>query len=148
MPVVRNQQYYFKEGFCWTFILNENSEYQKARIKQASINDVNAMALFPIEGINLNSDFFVCLLNSYLIFSIKRNFINSTSSFQINDARQLPIIIPSKDQLSEFKILFNLAIEIKQKQFSGRIFIIEAETKLARIQEKLDQLVAELYGII
>ena len=140
--------YFFREGFCWTFILNENSEYQKARIKQASINDVNAMALFPIEGINLNSDFFVCLLNSYLIFSIKRNFINSTSSFQINDARQLPIIIPSKDQLSEFKILFNLAIEIKQKQFSGRIFIIEAETKLARIQEKLDQLVAELYGII
>ena len=140
--------YFFREGFCWTFILNENSEYQKARIKQASVNDVNAMALFPIEGINLNSNFFVCLLNSYLIFSIKRNFINSTSSFQINDARLLPIIIPSKEKLSEFKILFNLAIETKQKQFSSKISITEAETELARIQKKLDQLVAELYRII
>ena len=71
MPVVRNPQYYFKEGFCWTFTLNENSEYQKTRIKEKSVNDVNAMALYPFEDINLSSKFYTCLLNSYFIFHYK-----------------------------------------------------------------------------
>jgi hypothetical protein len=140
--------YFFKEGFCWTFLLNENSEYQKARIKQAGVNDVNAMALFPMENMNLSSKFFVCLFNSYSVFSIKRNFINSTASFQINDARQIPIIIPSQEKLLEFEELFNSAIEMKKKQFSDKVYVNEIENNLAEIQKRLDQLVAELYRII
>jgi len=140
--------YFFKEGFCWTFLLNENSEYQKARLKQVSVNDVNAMALFPINDTNLNSKYFVCLLNSYLLFTIKRNFINSTASFQINDARQLPIIIPNKKQLEEFETLFNSAYSIKQAEFSNQLPIEKTEIQLNKLQEKLDNLIKKLYNLI
>ena len=147
MPVVRNPQYYFREGFCWTFTLNENSEYQKTRIKEKSVNDVNAMALYPFEDINLSSTFYTCLLNSYYIFYYKRSFINSSSAFQINDARQIPIIIPASETLETFEKLFHSAIEIKKATSLETISLNEAESKLSEIQEKLDTIVNELYGI-
>lgn len=148
-PKARYQgyQFYFREGFCWTFTLNENSEYQKTRIKEKSVNDVNAMALYPFEDINLSSKFYTCLLNSYYIFYYKRSFINSSSAFQINDARQIPIIIPASETLETFEKLFNSAIEIKKATSLETISLNEAESKLSEIQEKLDTIVNELYGI-
>ena len=67
------------------------------------------------------------------------NFINNTSHFQINDARQLPIIIPNKTTLNKFEKLFNQAVQIK-KGYSN-------EVELDNIQQEIDILVNELYGI-
>jgi hypothetical protein len=91
--------------------------------------------------------YFVCMINSRLISFYVDNFINNTSHFQINDARQLPIIIPTEQQLKEFKNLFNIAIEIKQRQFSNKLSTNEIENNLNNLQEKLDKMVAELYYI-
>jgi len=140
--------YYFKEGFCWTFILNENSEYQKTRLKLASVNDVNAMALYPCKYCQISTKYLVCLFNSFFIYSYKSKYINNTSSFQINDARQLPVIIPSKKELIMFEKLFDDAFEIKKNQYSNIITSDVAELKLLEIQEKIDNLVLKLYKII
>ena len=67
------------------------------------------------------------------------NFINNTSHFQINDARQLPIIIPNKTTLNKFEKLFNQAVQIK-KGYSN-------EVELDNIQQEIDILVNELYAI-
>ena len=67
------------------------------------------------------------------------NFINNTSHFQINDARQLPIIIPDKDTLDKFEELFKQAVQIK-KGYSN-------EVKLDNIQQEIDVLVNELYRV-
>ncbi|EFS98136.1 hypothetical protein HMPREF1977_0564 [Capnocytophaga ochracea F0287] len=67
------------------------------------------------------------------------NFINNTSHFQINDARQLPIIIPDKDTLDKFEELFKQAVQIK-KRYSN-------EVKLDNIQQEIDVLVNELYRV-
>jgi hypothetical protein len=75
------------------------------------------------------------------------SFINFSVNFQINDARQLPIIIPNEKQLSEFKYLFDEAIKIKKLQFSNQISKEEAEEKLNLIQEQLDKMVYKLYGL-
>ena len=80
--------------------------------------------------------YFVCMINSKLISFYVDNFINNTSHFQINDARQLPIIIPSELQLKEFENIFNSAIEIKQKQFSNQLSINEIDNFLNDIQKK------------
>ena len=95
----------------------------------------------------VTSKFLVCLFNSYLIYNFKFNFLNNTSGFQINDARQLPIIIPSKEQLKEFEELFNQALKIKQDQFSETIKKSEAKNKLNKIQKTLDKMVYELYKL-
>lgn len=147
MPVVRNPQFNFREGFCWILTLNESSEYQKARIKEKTVNDVNAMALYTFADCEEYLKFFICLINSYSIFQFKRNFISSNSAFQINDARQLPIIIPTKTELQNFNRIFDEAYKIKKQQFSSAISEKKADELLQPIQEKLDKLVEALYCI-
>lgn len=132
MPVVRNPQFYFKEGFCWTDV---NSTYLKARLKNIGVFDVLSMSLFS--KVKLEDWYFVTLINSRFISLYVDNFINSTSHFQINDARQLPIVIPNQEQLKDFHILFAQAIATK----TGENTLLTDE----RIQDELDAMVEKLY---
>jgi len=142
MPVVRNPQFYFREGFCWTDV---NSTYLKARIKESGIYDVLTMSLFT--KTYLPDILFVCLINSSLLSKYVDIFINSTSHFQINDARQLPIIIPNAEQLHVFENIFNRAVAIQKDKFSGKISEPLAEMELDKIQKELDKEVEKLYDL-
>jgi hypothetical protein len=139
-------QFYFREGFCWTNVLNPNARLIKARIKEKSVNDVGSMALYPL--IDLPIWFYVFLLNSSIIFDYYRNFINYSVNIQINDIRQLPIIIPTPEQLKEFEDIFDRAVDIQKKKFSGQISEEKAEEELEKIQKELDEKVLKLYKII
>lgn len=75
------------------------------------------------------------------------DFINNTQTFQINNARQLPIIIPTDDQLKSFKELFNNALSTKKQQFNNLISERELEIQLSEIQKALDKMVNALYTI-
>ena len=142
MPVVRNPQFYFKEGFCWTDV----SYIIKSRIKEKSIHDVLSMSLFPSTQ-KVNEKYIVCLLNSKFMSIYLNAFVNTTVHFQINDARQLPIVIPTAEQLKEFELIFDRAKRIQKEKFSGKITEKEAEERLEEIQEELDELVYKLYGL-
>lgn len=91
--------------------------------------------------------YYVCLINSQFISLYVDSFINNTSHFQINDARQLPIIIPTATELEEFSKLFKAAESLKIKQFSSEITVKESIDGLKIIQSNLDNLVNELYGV-
>ncbi len=136
-PKARYQGYtfYFKEGFCWTDV---NSTYLKARIKKSGVFDVLSMSLFT--RIDIPDWYFVCLINSRLISFYVDNFVNNTSHFQINDARQLPVVIPNEEELRSFEALFHSAITAKQKQ--------ETENDLTKIQMCLDNIIEKLYGMV
>jgi len=144
-PKARWQGYdfYFKEGLCWTDV---NSTYLKCRIKKNGIHDVLSMSLFSLSNI-VPEYYIISLINSMFVSEYVDDFINNTSHFQINDARQLPIIIPSENQLSEFKYLFDEAVKVKKLQFSNQITKEEAAKKLNLIQEQLDKMVYELYDL-
>ncbi len=146
MPVVRNPQFYFREGFCWTNVLNPNAKMIKTRIKLKSINDVGSMSLYSI-FLLLPNYYLVCLLNSKFIFYYYRNFVNYSVNIQINDIRQLPIIIPSNEQLNTFQNIFNRAVKIQKNKFAGKIAEDEAEKQLDIIQIELDKKVEELYDV-
>lgn len=147
MPVVRNPQFYFKEGFCWIFTLNESSEYQKARYKAKTVNDVNAMALYTLDGSPLSIKYLVTLFNSYFIFWYKRAFINSTAAFQINDARLIPIVIPTKEQLNDLEQIFDDAVQTKRKFEDCIITEEQANTFFAEQQNQIDTIVSQLYDV-
>ena len=83
--------------------------------------------------------YFVCLINSNFISFYVDEFVNNTQTFQINDARQLPIIIPDKTTLDRFEQLFKQAIQIKKGE--------SKEITLDNIQQEIDTLVKELYTI-
>lgn len=143
-PKARYQGYsfYFREGFCW---IDVNSTYLKARIKINGVFDVLSMSLFTMT--KLPDWYYVSLINSEFISLYVDNFINNTSHFQINDARQLPIIIPSSHELEIFKEISEASIAAKKAYFSSTISIDFAEEELIDKQSELDKVVFKLYSI-
>lgn len=135
MPVVRNPQFYFREGFCW---IDVNSTYLKARIKANGVFDVLSMSLFTMT--TLPDWYFVALINSEFISLYVDNFINNTSHFQINDARQLPIIIPQKETFESLQKLVADCISLKKTVTTDDFLMGEK-------QYELDRLVRLLYGV-
>ena len=135
MPVVRNSQYYFREGFCWSDI---NTTFLKCRKKQKSIHDVKSMSMFGAADV-INEDYIITLINSTLISYYVDNLVNNTQTFQINDARQLPIIIPSSEDLAHASKLVSEAIELKRSK--------SEDSKLIKLQECVDKFISKLYKV-
>ncbi|WP_448539204.1 Eco57I restriction-modification methylase domain-containing protein [Schleiferia thermophila] len=135
-------QFYFREGFCWSDI---HTVSIKCRIKSKGIHDVKSMSLFSLNVEKFPEHYFVTLLNSTFISDFVFSFIKNTQTFQINDARMLPIIIPTPEQLKQFEAIFNRAYSIQKQRFSGQLNDKEADKKLEIIQIELDKMVEEMY---
>ncbi|KAF5082830.1 hypothetical protein DSECCO2_94270 [anaerobic digester metagenome] len=146
MPVVRNPQFYFRNGFCWTNVLNPNSTYFKCRLKDTTVNDVGSMSLYDESG--LGDKYFVLSLNSYLHFKVLREFFNNTVNIQMNDIRKLPIKIPSDKELKAFNQKFDECLAIKKEYFAGEIDRAEMNAQLRPIEAEIDEMVNKLYGIV
>ncbi|MDI3545398.1 MAG: hypothetical protein PWP68_815 [Rikenellaceae bacterium] len=143
-------QFFFREGFCWNNVSTPNleeSKYIKCRIKTKSINDVASMSLYTINDKLLPNFYFVYIMNSRFLFNFLKNFINESVNLQINDIRQLPVIIPTDDELKKYKVIFDRAVSIKKDKFAGKIAEDEAEKQLELIQKELDKEVEEMYMI-
>jgi hypothetical protein len=74
-------------------------------------------------------------------------FLNNTVNVQVNDLRMLPIIVPSKEQLTECKALFNDAIETQKAFFNQKISPAERDSRLLDIQNDVDKFAFEIYGL-
>ena len=144
-PKARYQGYafYFREGFCW---IDVNSTYLKSRIKSNGVFDVLSMSLFSMSKIP--DWYYVGLINSKLISLYVDNFINNTSHFQINDARQLPIIVPDEDILARIRSLVENAVNAKKESFSSVIQREIINDKISLVQIQIDNLIRNLYHII
>ena len=57
--------------------------------------------------------YIIALINYTFMSYYVDSYVNNTQTFQINDARQLPIVVPNSRQLSEIKNIFDRAIELK-----------------------------------
>jgi len=141
MPVLRNRNYYFKTGFCWSDI---HTTYLRCRLKDQTIHDVTSMSLTSINS-KVSNEFLVSIINSKFIANFQENFLNNTSHFQINDARKIPIIIPSKKDLTKIEDNFFKAVEIKKKFFNKDLSEDEHDFKLKKIEDLNDKIVEELY---
>lgn len=149
MPVVRNPQFYFKEGFCWNNVLqpkNEESMFIKCRIKEQSVNDVASMSLYT-QFDSISNAYIVAILNSKFMYEYLKVLINASVNLQINDFRQMPIVIPTNKELKDFEDLFNQVCKIQQDKFSKLISEQEARCKLEALQQELDLKVLRLYGV-
>ena len=136
--------YFFKEGFCWSDI---NTTYLKCRIKDKSINDVKSMSLFGLVEAICPESYIISMINSTFISKYVDNFINNTQTFQINDARQLPIIIPDITTLTKIQSLYSQAIKTKKQFFDGLLTEENSSYQLDKIQKELDDLVKKIYLI-
>jgi len=135
--------YYFREGFCWTNVL---TTYIKCRIKERTIHSTESMSFFS-ETEKVPDFYMVSIMNARFTAYYIDAFVNSTSHCTTGDAKLIPFIIPNNKILKEFQSLFNIAIEIRKKQLSNKLSLKESEKQLLMIQEKLDTMVNELYGV-
>jgi hypothetical protein len=142
-PVVRNPQFYFREGFCYSDV---NSTYLKARLKPESVYDVTSMSFFSMTD-KVPNYYIISLINSEFVAWLVDAFLNNTSHFQINDCRFLPIPVPTKDQLNECKRFFDEAVETQKDFFDGIIGEAERDNKLSDIQKVVDDFALKVYKI-
>lgn len=122
------------QGLCWSDI---NTTFLKCRIKQKSIHDVKSMSIFGVCD-KVPEKYILCVINSTLISYYVDTFVNNTQTFQINDARQLPIIVPTSEQLLFCNTLAKTAImqKIKVKESSD-------------IQKELDDFIEnQIFGLV
>lgn len=137
----QNSQFYFRNGFCWSDI---HTVLIKSRLKGKSVHDVKSMSLFPTCDF-ISAKYLVCIINSTFASEFSFEFLNNTSTLQINDARCLPIIVPTKEQLLLFEDIFDRSFEIQNQKFKSIITEDIANSKLEIIQKELDLQVDKLY---
>lgn len=98
------------------------------------------MSLFGMSEM-VPEDYIITLINSTLFSYYVDTFVNNTQTFQINDARQLPIIIPTTNLIDTAHRIVNQAIEIKTD------YIGEKETRLSTLQNAVDTWVMGIYNL-
>lgn len=144
-PKARYQGYtfFFREGFCWSDI---NTTFLKCRQKQKSINDVKSMSLYGLLD-SVPEYYMIIIINSRFMSYYVDNFVNNTQTFQINDARQLPVIVPTKRMLEKIKPLFDRAIKLKKVVANGSATEEQISFELNQVEDALNRYVNELYAI-
>ncbi len=141
----RNLQSSIIEGFCWNNVLNPEARLLKVKLKGASVNDVGSMSLFPLTNL-CSSKYIIALLNSNLLFDFYREFINCSVNIQINDIRQVPIIIPSVSQLKKVESSVIKAIGCRVALASNDEIELNSDF-LENIEDELDGFVNSIYLI-
>jgi tRNA1(Val) A37 N6-methylase TrmN6 len=134
MPVVRNPQFYFREGFCWNNVL---TTHIKCRMKQATVQSTESMSLFSITK-SVPEFYIITVINSHIIAYYVDSFVNSTSHCTTGDAKLIPLIIPTKEQINEIKKIFDKAIDLR---------LLNNDNKLETLQVVVDYYIAQLYSV-
>lgn len=101
------------------------------------------MSLFGMSDM-VPEDYITALINSTLFSYYVDTFVNNTQTFQINDARQLPIIIPTAPLIDIAHRIVNQAIEIKKDSTCDTC---EKETQLVSLQSMVDSWAMEIYNL-
>src|SRR5574344_27943 len=140
MPVVRNPQFYFREGFRWSAINGTRSSNNlKFCFKGKSVPDVQGMSLFCVSK-KVTSAYITAICNSEIISRYTESFVNSTVIFQINDCKQIPIVIPTTKELEHFEHFFIQAKNELQTKTPQLILLQD-------IKHRVDHDCLDLYNI-
>src|SRR5690606_7769035 len=137
--------FFFRNGFCWSDVLDPSNPYIKCRLKGNTVNDVKSMSLYDESG--LGDRFFIININSRLFNKVLREFFNGTVAIQMNDIRKLPIKIPTEKELKAFNKKFDECLAIKKEYFEGKIDRTVMNSRLRPIESEIDEMVNKLYGI-
>ena len=135
--------FFFREGFCWNNVL---TTYIKCRKKDKTVQSTEAMTFFSLTE-SAPEYFMICIMNSRIIAEYVDTFVNATSHCTTGDAKLIFVKIPTKEQLLKFKDIFDRAYKIKKQQFLEEISMEKADANLEILQEKLDKMVEDLYGV-
>lgn len=143
MPVLRNIRFFFRRGFLWSDI---NTEFIKSRLVAPCVHDVAGMRLET--GLQwLPDEFFSALLNTPFFNLRIRPFISQKQHLQMNQARSLPLILPSSERIDRIAGLVREAVNLQKKRFEREEAYRSGEIarSLMKIEEKINREMEDLY---
>ncbi len=108
--VVKNEQFYFRPGLCFSFVNTGNLAVRK--LPSGCIFDVGASAVFANE--TADEDFLLAYLNSSFIAAVARS-INPTINFQVGDVKRLPMFQFSQTQKDELAEIARKCCQISEQ---------------------------------
>lgn len=109
--VLRNQEYYLKEGITYT---GSGSKGTTFRVHEKnSLFDVGGSCIFP-EGRFNNLNYIIAFLNSRLSFYLI-DCLNPTVNTQVGDLKRVPFVKPNSEEEEEVSLLSNKCIRIKKE---------------------------------
>jgi len=107
--VVKNEQYYFRPGLCFSFVSTE--QFAVRLLPSGCIFDVAASAIFVPDEQKL---FLLAYLNSRLMRAICKLF-NPTINVQVGDVKRLPMLTFSEQARQELSALAQECCALKEK---------------------------------
>ncbi len=114
----QGHSYFMLDGLSWTRGLNHVP--LKAKFIPACVLDVNAMKLSVVKSGKFRNETLLALFNSDLFSFVLKRFINHTWMAQISDLRQMPLVIPTRQQERQLKQLAERCLESKRLALDGR----------------------------
>ena len=141
-PKARYQGYafFFREGFCWNNVI---TTYMKCKRKEKTVQSTESMSFFSMCG-NVPEYYMICLMNSLFAALYVDSFVNSTSHCTTGDAKLIPVVVPSEEQLKKFKALFDRLYELKQSVAKQIATNAEIMAELKELEELNDRLMGAL----
>ena len=143
MPVIRNPQFYFREGFCWNNVL---TTYIKCKKKEKTVQSTESMSFFSCAE-QVPEFYLISLMNSRFAAIYVDNFINSTSHCTTGDAKLIPVLIPDVKTLQLCESIFTKAFELKKSVAQGIRTNELIQSELGTAEKENDELIALLYSI-
>ena len=143
MPVVRNPQFYFREGFCWNNVL---TTYMKCKKKEKTVQSTESMSFFSCTE-QTPEYYLISIMNSRFAAFYVDNLVNSTSHCTTGDAKLIPIMTPTIEQLYECKRLFDRAFELKRSVAKGIATDLDIAEELNAVERANDLIVESIYQL-
>ena len=116
MPVMRNAHLYFTAGVTWS--LHANHVAMKSRFQEPCVYDASGPRLTPLPGI-MKPEALMAIFNSDICSFVLKKFVKHNQDIEINDARQIPIVIPSPEQEAELAGLARQCMTLKRAAFAN-----------------------------
>ncbi|MCR4337884.1 MAG: BREX-1 system adenine-specific DNA-methyltransferase PglX [Candidatus Omnitrophica bacterium] len=108
--VMRNKEYYFKEGITYSASGSKGASFR--HLPPNFIFDAGGSCVFPSKGIS--NPALLAFLNSLLV-SYVVNCLNPTVNTQVGDLKRIPFVAPSKEQNLFLSSISSRNIQLKSK---------------------------------
>ncbi|MEI8079488.1 MAG: hypothetical protein WCH61_07675, partial [bacterium] len=114
-PVIRNAHLYFTEGL--TYNIHGRGVPLKSKYQPACVFDASASRLSSACPL-ISAPYLLAMFNSFIVSDYIKKFQNNTW-YEINDLRQLPVVVPTASTGKRLKKLVDTAVSLKRLQFTN-----------------------------
>ena len=132
-----------REGFCWNNVL---TTYMKCKKKEKTVQSTESMSFFSCTE-QTPEYYLISIMNSRFAAFYVDNLVNSTSHCTTGDAKLIPIMIPTIEQLYECKRLFDKAFDLKRSVAKGIATDLDISEELNAVERANDLIVESIYQL-